>query len=110
LGGVIFPGLQLSVASFYQNTPNQRDKASEKRDAYATSTAAAIGCGVRWAVTGGINELLRELFTQLPPTTPVLLTGGDAAELAPFLQGKIEQVPQLVFEGMALIAGFNQDD
>ena len=109
LGGVIFPGLQLSAASFYQQTHNLPGVLRGVRDLYATSTAAAVSSGVRWAVTGGINAVLQELLAQLPPATPVLLTGGDAAELLPFLQVEAHRVDNLVFNGMALIAGFRQD-
>ena len=109
LGGVIFPGLQLSAASFYRQTHNVPSVLPGVRDLYATNTSAAVTGGVHWAVTGGINAVLQELLGQLPPATPVLITGGDAAELLPFLRVNILNVEHLVFKGMALIAGLSQE-
>jgi type III pantothenate kinase len=104
LGGLIFPGLQLAEASFYRRTNNPQRLGEAERNLYANNTADAVANGVRWSVIGGINGILDQVLRQLPSATPVLLTGGDAAELLPDLQAEVQQVEYLVFKGMARLA------
>lgn len=106
LGGVIIPGLRLSAGSFFRHTHNMANQPIGERQLFATDTGMAVSSGVRWAVAGGINSVLSEVLQQLPPDTQVLLTGGDAAELLPYLRVDVTQDEYLVFRGMALIAGF----
>ena len=103
LGGVIFPGLGLAENSFYGHTGNIRSEASSERVVYAHDTAAAVYSGVRWAVSGGINDLLRRLATELGGVANVWLTGGDAAELTQYIDADTQQVDSLVFQGMVLL-------
>ncbi len=108
LGGVIFPGLQLSADSFYRQTHNVVGATGEVRRPFADNTADAVNSGVRWAVAGGINEVLNAIFSRFQSEVPVLLTGGDAAELQPLIHAQTQQVDNLVFQGMALMGGFEQ--
>ena len=62
--------------------------------------------GVRWAVSGGINELLRHLTIELGGAPNIWLTGGDAAELAQYIDADTQRVDSLVFQGMVLLAKY----
>ena len=104
LGGVIFPGIRLAEESFYGRTGNVQMESPVKRLIYADSTAAAVASGVRWAVTGGINEQIKQLFVELGGVSSVWLTGGDAAELKPYIDAETQILESLVFQGMVLLA------
>ena len=104
LGGVIFPGLRLAEESFYGATGVPRVRAPNVGQIYAHDTASAVANGVRWAIAGGINELLKRLNIELGGAANIWITGGDAAELLTYIDADAELVEDLVYQGMVLLA------
>jgi pantothenate kinase type III len=74
----------------------------------ARSTVPAIAAGIHWAVVGGVSALLQQIALPSAESTPVFLTGGDAAVIAPDLldreQFRYEVRPLLTLEGLRLAA------
>ena len=104
LGGVIFPGLRLAEESFYGATGVPRVRSADVRQVYAHDTASAVASGVRWAIAGGINELLKRLDVELGGAANIWITGGDAAELQTYIDADAELIEDLVYQGMVLLA------
>lgn len=104
LGGAIIPGLQLMQQSLRLGTA-RIDFTSDERtiSGLGTSTTGCIKRGVTAALTGFISEIERVAFTQVGEGATVVITGGDAPELLPLLQGQIHYEKELVFHGMAAI-------
>ena len=107
-GGAIAPGLhglqrgliesaaQLNALVLTLTTPQR---------ASGRSTREAIRAGVVYMYQGGVKEILRQLQDELPKDRParVLLTGGDAPDLAKALGLEDSLRPLLVFEGLRII-------
>lgn len=105
LGGTILPGLHLMRSALYGNTrripvgPAPATAAGLGRD-----TASCVAAGVLHAVVGGIAGSVQSAGTGSGADLHCLLTGGDAAFLAPLLPFAVEVVPDLVLDGLARLA------
>jgi len=115
MGGVIFPGLELSLNSLSSNTeqlPNLQ--ASEKvyePNGLATNTSQAIASGCLLNLAGGIdgicNKMQRQLETassQTSVTVKKILCGGGAKALLPHLEGSYDFHENLVMLGLKKLA------
>ena len=98
IGGYILPGLTLMRDALWGGTDRV------KVDANATSggidpaqdTAAAVNQGSLLASIAVIEKLLVQYQSNL------VVTGGDAKHLLPYLKGKVDYQPNLVLDGLAL--------
>lgn len=112
-GGVILPGVQMSKENFYQRTGNVERGGIREVQIFARNTSSAVASGAFWSVVGGIQAVVERISQNLSSTPIILLSGGDAAEIYPFLSKALgEQSPiqvrlvdHLVFEGMQFLAG-----
>lgn len=102
LGGLILPGLDLMAESLARGTAGLPRVAGE----YATfprNTADAIASGAIQAVCGAIERTERALAAL--GATPQILLGGGAGELIQrHLQRPAQLTPNLVLEGLRIIA------
>lgn len=108
LGGYIVPGLGLMRAALGAETGNLQSRANESgglsgdtAPAFGDSTAAAITGGTLAMVCALINQCVKELESLAAPVD-LVLTGGDADRLLPWLPATTRLRPQLVLEGLAL--------
>jgi type III pantothenate kinase len=105
-GGSIFPGLRLMALALHEHTALlPLVEVSQPRPTVpATSTPAAMVAGMYWAAVGGIRALAREMAAG-SAAPHLFLTGGDAALLAPALDGPDLCVwPTMTLEGLRLAA------
>lgn len=99
LGGLIVPGMVMMQRALQQGTSNVAE-ASGICQAFPRTTADAVQSGIIAALSGAIQRQF-ELLTEVAGEPPrVILTGGDAEALLPFLDLQVELVPLLVLEGM----------
>lgn len=98
LGGWIAPGLHMMRAALVQGTALPPVAGTGSRRP-GRNTAAAILNGTLQAAVG----MLEQAMQQLPHEGSLLLTGGDADELAQALCRPHEIRPDLVLEGLAAI-------
>ncbi|MEW6765808.1 MAG: type III pantothenate kinase [Pseudomonadota bacterium] len=110
LGGVIMPGKVLLGAVLRQGTADL-DVACREDGARGVAervlqvtTQAALRAGVHVMWLGGIERALREVRANMLRDARIVLTGGDSGEVATALGGGVEVRPDLVLEGMALMA------
>jgi type III pantothenate kinase len=104
LGGVIAPGLMVmrqSLAGGTHALPNAEDNFHHT---LAIETKAAIASGTLQAVAGLIERCIREITSRLGSKPRLWVTGGDAPAIAPLLEIPFELKPELVLEGLLVIA------
>jgi type III pantothenate kinase len=100
-GGLILPGLPLMRRALATNTAGLPHAAGAYRN-LPRNTDDAIVSGCLSATLGAIERLFRQIADDVDALC--LLSGGDAAELAPHLALPHRVVENLVLEGLARIA------
>lgn len=104
LGGLICPGLALMAEALAKKTAGIRHGAWHgQAKALGDHTAAAVHLGARQAALGLIERTFQQQ-QKVYPHISLILTGGDAAELAPRLQVPAQLKPDLVLEGLAVVS------
>ena len=100
LGGLILPGLELMQRSLLNNTAQLTTQTGEVRD-FPRSTADAMESGATWASIGAIRHQF--LLLQSQHTPRCLISGGAANKLLPYFEMPVEQVEDLVLQGLQII-------
>lgn len=107
-GGAIVPGPSLMVDSLLRQTEGIRARATTRpareRGLYARATRDAIEQGARHAAAALIERALSEAKRQYGARPRLLLTGGGAPALLPYLPSNPEVVPDLVLRGALALA------
>lgn len=107
-GGVIVPGPELMVASLLQGTHGIRARAARDRHGaptlFARSTYEALVEGSRQAIAALITRARAEAGRRYGPDVALVLTGGGAQALRPWLRRPYRVVPDLVLRGLAALA------
>lgn len=97
-GGVIAPGLRLMKQALYRGTQDLPFNDEHYPLGLAAFTDAAIDSGVLYACIGMIERIMRELGEP-----QLLLTGGDAAAVAPYLPFAVNMQADLVLQGLSVL-------
>ena len=105
VGGAIVPGLRLMAKALHDYTALlPLIPPPDKRPAVpGTATPSAMEAGIFWAVSGGIEALLRQYRLYCGSTMEVFLTGGDG----PLLHAVLPEAhlwPEMTLEGIRLSA------
>ena len=104
LGGAVFPGLRLLRESLVRGTAGIPAAAGNAADCLARSTADGVAAGTLYGLAGAVERLADEYRRALGEGMQLLLTGGDAPDLATHLRVPHTPVPDLVLKGLARIA------
>src|SRR5205823_3151263 len=109
LGGLILPGARLLAAALDRSTSNIGAtpvpvEAPKGVALLGRDTATAVGHGAMLAISGALDRAVRAVAAAVGAAPRVYLTGGDAVELGPWLETKVEARADLVLEGLALFA------
>lgn len=103
LGGVIVPGYRMMKAALAAGTARLPDADGNVHD-FPTSTEDAIETGVQTALAGCVTAAFDRLVAR-GEEPMLLLSGGDAAVLAPWLERlPCRQIDHLVLRGLAALA------
>lgn len=102
LGGYIIPGLALMKGALFQDTEKvlfdpELDIATL---ALGCSTQQAVSAGVMAAQVGAASIAIAESERRIRQDFAILVTGGDAGQLIPFLPDRAVWVPDLVLDGL----------
>lgn len=107
-GGAIVPGPSLMVDALLRETDGIRARANTRpgreRGLYARATRDAIEQGACHAAAALIERALSEARRQHGARPRLLLTGGGARALLPYLSSTAELVPDLVLRGALALA------
>jgi type III pantothenate kinase len=111
LGGAIAPGPDTMIASLLSGTQGIRRRASGSRPAgkrsrslFAADTASALDAGAAFAAAAFIDRACAEARAALGARPVLLLTGGAARALQPYIKSAFRLVPDLVLRGLAVLA------
>ena len=108
LGGYIMPGLSMMRRSLSLGTASaditHHDTGQETELSPGTDTAACLNNGCLMAAVGLIESSVKRLKQQHGDKLHCMISGGDATALLPLLDGTFELVPDLVLQGLAIIA------
>lgn len=105
LGGLILPGLTMMRHALVSNTQGISYKMSDEAALmpFARCTGDGVVSGTLYALVAAIDRVVSDMTLLLEPETRVL-TGGDAERLLPLLAGHYRHEPDLVLQGLAVIA------
>ena len=106
-GGAIVPAPDLMIDSLLWGTHGIRRRArggGGGRGLFARSTRSAIGEGARYAAAAVADRAVLEARALVGQSPLVLLTGGAAPQIARLIRARHRYVPDLVLQGLAVIA------
>ena len=108
LGGLIVPGRDMMIDSLLRRTGEiARAAATAPADEdglLGRNTAAAVELGAVHALAALAVDTVREVARRVGGEPRVFLGGGDAVRIEPLLRLPVEVSPQLVLEGLAVLA------
>lgn len=108
LGGFIVPGPHLMVRSLLAGTSDLAAHAEASRPGgrtlYADNTRDAIERGCRVALASLVDRAHADLARTSPEVPALVVTGGGATEVLPYVQSTVEHVADLVLHGIARLA------
>jgi type III pantothenate kinase len=105
LGGLIAPGPQTMRRALAGATASLRDDGEGEFGLLCRETRSAISSGGWHTAAGFLERIHARVGEALGPKTRFLLTGGDAERLSELVPGKFLLVPDLVLQGLAVVAG-----
>jgi type III pantothenate kinase len=109
LGGFIWPGPRMAADVLARQTGRIGEtpvagRAPSGLRMLGTSTAEAVGHGSRFAISAAIDRAVRIVATGTGSEPALLVTGGDAGALKPWLESRATVEPDLVLEGLRIVA------
>lgn len=104
LGGYIVPGIGMQRDALFRGTAGVRGEGTRDSGGWGRSTAEAVAYGLRLEVAALVEKCHVELAAGVDDTCRLLLTGGDATEIAPLLPSAVVD-QELLFKGMLVQAG-----
>ena len=105
LGGIIVPGLGLMRRALVDCTAGVPGEPDGEVSLLARDTRDAVTGGTLYAVVAVLDRVVGDVAEELGPGLVSVITGGDAARVLPLLRSRYRHEPDLVLEGLAIIAG-----
>jgi type III pantothenate kinase len=108
LGGFIVPGPDLMVASLLHGTRDLESHSAASADdggsLFANNTRDAIERGAVVALAALAERSARDLQRITGAASSLLVTGGAAPRVLPYLRCAAQYIPDLVLQGLAAVA------
>lgn len=104
LGGLILPGVEMMRDSLLSGTHIPQVEPEELDGLWAADTGSAVAAGSIHASAALAERLFNRLTDQAGLAPACILTGGDAERLMPALRLPVQHRPDLVLQGLTLIA------
>ena len=102
-GGMIIPGLKLMRDALAAGTDGVGYQQG-KPGGFACNTADAVETGLAYALCGALRQARQIVMDTTGDTPECLISGGDGAWLATLLDFPVTVVPDLVLQGLAVMA------
>jgi type III pantothenate kinase len=103
-GGVIAPGVKLSIMNLNKNTallPLINLKKKQKN--YGKNTKEALNAGFVWGYEGLINNIINKIISKDRNKYKIILTGGYASFFKKIIKGKISIDQNITIKGITKI-------
>lgn len=100
LGGYIIPGHKMMCDALLKETAAVRFDGASEQSEFGKSTQQCVTAGVMTALVGAVQLSIQQATALVGNDFSVVLTGGNADLLAPFLGGRVEVMPELVLDGL----------
>jgi type III pantothenate kinase len=107
LGGLIVPGPDLMITSLMRNTSDiaVRAETGQTTDAlFADNTRGAVHQGAVHALAALVDRAMHTLEQSCGKRPALVVTGGAADRIQHVVAGPLQQVPDLVLRGLAVLA------
>lgn len=104
LGGLIVPGIRMMRRSLSQNTDGIPEVTSGNVSLLARHTHDGVTAGTLYAAVAVVDRVVSDVETELGQSVACVVTGGDAETIHPLLAHDVAFEPNLVLEGLAVIA------
>jgi type III pantothenate kinase len=104
LGGLILPGLAMMRGALVTGTRGVRPAGEVEVALLARNTAGAVAGGTLYALVAAVDRIAADVSAEAGHPVRLVLTGGDADTLRPLLAGRWSHHPELVLQGLAVIA------
>lgn len=104
LGGLILPGIEMMRDGLLSGTHIPRVEPEELDGSWAKDTGTAVAAGSIQAPAALAERLCLRLAGQTAAEPELIVTGGDAVRLLPAVHRPVRHQPDLVLQGLALIA------
>ena len=110
LGGLIMPGIAMSVDSLRSNAArlDAPVDAARSNELFAKDTATAIAGGCQRMMAAALRNTVSSMRHVTGKGTTVFLSGGNAGLAMAALDGNAEHCPLLVLEGLSVYAAAQQ--
>lgn len=110
LGGLILPGAGLAAELLDRHTSGigrtvLPEQLPAGLDLLGRSTDEAVGNGSLLAIAAALDRAVTTVAEGLGTVPAVILTGGDAERVLPWLETRVHLKADLVLEGLSLVAG-----
>jgi len=103
LGGVIFPGFEISAQALKGNTAQLPNiKVTKPKAPYGKNTAEAINCGLYYSAVAALQEIIRRYAEQIGIWPQTVVTGAGAKTIKDDCDFIDSFVPNLVVKGIVL--------
>ncbi|MFK7816765.1 MAG: type III pantothenate kinase [Gammaproteobacteria bacterium] len=104
-GGVIFPGVASMEKALLSNTKIQTDQTADVEfNVLANSTENAIHSGCMSALVGGVEYVVNNMSSNYDGFDQVILTGGGADLIKPYLSFSVRIEDTLVLDGLSIVS------
>jgi type III pantothenate kinase len=107
-GGLIIPGLTMMRRALLEGTGVILSAATAPERGAVTllarDTRDGVEGGTLYALVAVIDRVVADVGVELGQAPLCLISGGDAGDLLPLLAGDYHHVPDLVLEGLAILA------
>jgi len=101
LGGAILPGLQTALDCLHARTSLlPRVRVTAPAGPLGQSTTECLLAGTVYGTAGGVEKLIRAEREAMDEEAAVVLTGGDAPLLSPFVRVEHRVEPDLALRGL----------
>ncbi|MCK5640705.1 MAG: type III pantothenate kinase [Gammaproteobacteria bacterium] len=106
-GGLIVPGLELMGTALNRGAQAISFQAETMEGGLKDlghSTSECINSGILHSASGLVERVMRDLKSQTGESPACLVMGGDGPRLVAELSVSCQSVPELIFNGLALLA------
>ena len=102
VGGAILPGVQMGLDALSKGTAllPKLDTFQDHNPVVGSNTAACLTSGAIYGTASIIDGMAKKIQAELGYTCNLLLTGGFASRILPYLDTKPAHHPHLILEGL----------